>query len=98
MSKELMPLEANVKLYQMIGSAGNGGDFNLVEAWEYKTIIENALKDFEELKKGIALRKAELEKELHSGIDCDGVPLSEKNKMIISNLYNIICALEDYYK
>ena len=61
-------------------------------------IIETALKDFEELKKGIAWRKAEYKKELDSGVDCDGEPLGETNRKIILNLYNIMCCLESYYK
>lgn len=61
-------------------------------------VIEKSLKDFEELKKGIAWRKAEYKKELDSGVDCDNIPLSETNRKIILNLYNIMCALESYYK
>ena len=60
--------------------------------------IETALKDFEELKKGIEWRMAEYIKELDSGEDCDGIPLSETNRKIILNLYNIMCALKTYYK
>jgi len=61
-------------------------------------VIEKSLKDFEELKKGIAWRKAEYKKELDSGVDCDNIPLSETNRKIVLNLYNIMCALESYYK
>lgn len=92
MNKELSPLEAFKNIFNYLADDTKE---------EYKVdlkIIKTALKDFEELKKGIAWRIAEYKKELDSGVDCDGIPLSETNRKIVLNLYNIMGALESYYK
>ena len=61
-------------------------------------ILEKALTSFDRLKAGIAWRKEGYEREIKTGVDPDGEPLSESNKLITLNLYNIMCALEAYYK
>lgn len=61
-------------------------------------IVEKELIGSKELKKGIAWRKAEYKKELDNNCDFDGIPLDETNRFIVMNLYNIMCALESYYK
>lgn len=60
--------------------------------------ITEALRQFEDLKEGIEWRKAYYKQELDKGVDFDGIPLSETNRLIVTNLYNIMCALESYYK
>ena len=56
------------------------------------------LKAFYRLKKAIEWRKKSYVKELETGRDGDGKPLTEANRMIIMNLYNITLALEYSYK
>lgn len=51
MENKLTPKQANTNLYQMVSSAGNGKDFDLVVAWKYHEIIEQALTELEETKK-----------------------------------------------
>lgn len=100
MSKELEALEALEDIKNcIVADCIRPKPMKECSSWEEElNAIETTLKDFEELKKGIAWRKAEYKKELDSGVDGDGEPLSETNKMIVSNLYNIMCALESYYK
>ena len=92
MSKELEELYGIKSVIKLFSSELYEEFFNGLN------IIEKSLKDFEELKKGIAWREKEYKKELDSGVDCDGVPLSETNRKITLNLYNIMGALESYYK
>lgn len=61
-------------------------------------VAKEKLKTFDELKQGIAWRKEHYKKEIDTGKDLDGVPLTKTNMMITLNLYNIMCALEGYYE
>lgn len=56
------------------------------------------LEKFEKLKEGIAWRKESYKKSLDSNCDGDGEKLTRTNRLIILNLYNIMIALESYYK
>jgi len=95
MNKELEAFyKIKAKLIKVEGNTTYGSIIDLTNL----DTIEKSLKAFEELKKGIEWRIAEYKKELDSGVDCDGVPLSETNRKIVLNLYNIMCALESYYK
>lgn len=73
------------------------GDTDITEPDDLD-ILEEVLTSFDRLKTGIAWRKEDYEREIKTGVDPDGEPLSESNKLITLNLYNIMCALEAYYK
>lgn len=88
MNKELTPLEA----FQLFCKELK------IENSEFANAIIKALNDFERLKEGIVWRKENYEREIKTGVDPDGKPLSESNKLITLNLYNIMCALENYYE
>jgi len=64
---------------------------------EKLSYTEKELYNFGRLKAGIAWRKEEYKKELDTGRDGDGEKLTEVNRLITLNLYNIMCALESYY-
>ena len=64
---------------------------------DYK-LCHKDLEAFNRLKKAIEWRKKSYAKELETGRDGDGDPLTETNRMITTNLYNIMLALEYSYK
>ena len=61
-------------------------------------IIRKALRDYKLLQNGIEWRKSSYKKDLDRGYDADGDVLTETNRLILLNLYNIMTALESYYK
>lgn len=65
---------------------------------KYVEIIEKELKDFSRLKDAIERRIKSYKKELETGCDFDGEKLTETNKLITLNLFNLLTALESCYK
>ena len=64
---------------------------------EQLKIIKEELENFDDLKNGIRWRKESYKRDLERNADASGDPLSDTNRLITRNLYNIMEALESYY-
>ena len=99
MNINLGTIKFGIDKYQDGPNGTTGCDCESIdEAIECIEMIEKAIVDFDELKKGIQWRKEHYKRDLDRGCDPDGEKLTKTNKLICMNLYNIMIALESYYK
>lgn len=68
------------------------------EHLEALDVLYEEIGNFDKLKENIASRKKDYKKELDSGVDGDGIPLTKTERIITMNLYNLCIALEGIYK